>query len=53
MNYTQFLRCVIAYIEQAERQLDRAELRPDMPAEEMPVLYAEVIRLLAVVERRK
>jgi hypothetical protein len=53
MNYTQFLRCVIAYIEQAELQLDRAELRQDMPAAEMPVLYAEAIRLLAVVERRK
>ena len=53
MNYTQFLHCVVQYIEQAELQLDRAELRPDMPAAEVPILYAEAIRLLAVVERRK
>jgi hypothetical protein len=53
MNYTEFLRGVIGYIEQAELQLDRAELCPDMPAEEMPLLYAEALRLLAVVERKK
>jgi hypothetical protein len=53
MNYTQFLRCVVQYIEQAELQLDRAELSEDMPAAEVPLLYAEALRLLAVVERRK
>jgi hypothetical protein len=53
MNYTEFLRGVIGYIEQAELQLEGAELRPDMPAEEVPRLYAEALRLLAVVERRK
>jgi hypothetical protein len=53
VNYTEFLHCVVQYIEQAELQLDRAELCPDMPAEEMPLLYAEALRLLAVVERRK
>jgi hypothetical protein len=53
MNYTYFLRAVIDYIEQAELQLDGTELSEDMPAEEMPLLYAEALRLLAVVERRK
>jgi len=53
MNYTEFLRAVIGYVEQSELQLDGTQLRPDMPADEMPLLYAEAIRLLAVVERRK
>jgi hypothetical protein len=52
MNYTEFLRAVQGYIEQAELQLDRTELRPDMPREEMPLLYAEALRLLAAIERR-
>ena len=53
MNYTEFLRAVAGYIEQAELQLDRTELQPDMPREEMPLLYAETLRLLSIVERRK
>jgi hypothetical protein len=53
MNYTQFLHCVVQYIEQAELQLEGTQLSPGMPAEEVPRLYAEALRLLAVVERRK
>ena len=53
MNYTEFLRGVIGYIEQAELQLEGAELSPEMQAAEVPLLYAEAIRLLAVVERKK
>jgi hypothetical protein len=53
MNYTEFLHCVVQYIEQAELQLTGIELRRDMPADEVPRLYAEALRLLAVMERRK
>ncbi len=51
MNYTDFLRAVRTYIEQAEKQLDGADLTPDMRPADVPLLYAETLRLLAVVER--
>jgi hypothetical protein len=53
MSYTDFLRGVKHYIEEAERQLDGAELTPEMRPQDVPVLYGETLRLLAIVERRK
>ena len=53
MTYTDYLRYVRAYIEQAELQLEGAELTPEMRAADVPVLYAETLRLLAIVERKR
>lgn len=53
MSLVEYLRCVQAYIEQAERQLDGAELSPEQRPEDVPILYAETQRLLAVVERKR
>ncbi len=51
MNIQELLWCVTQYIQESERQLNGAELRPDMPRDEMPLLYAEALQLLAIVER--
>jgi hypothetical protein len=52
LSYTEYLRAVQKYIEQAELQLDGAELSPEQRPADVPLIYAETVRMLAIVERK-
>jgi hypothetical protein len=52
VSLTQYLIMVRAYIEQCELQFEGTDLRPEMHESDVPLIYAETVRMLAIVERK-